>query len=475
MSRSDTEPAATDETHDYSVMDRRRLLELSGVAVAAGLAGCGGGDGGDGGSSDGGGSDGSDGSGGTDGGGGTATSVDSLDYWNIHNGDPFREPINGIVSDFQESSGVTVNTRYVDNDDIAQQLSSAVASDTLPNVGLLAIQTIQRLGADGTLSAESTTSVVEEIGEDDFRDGPLQFMSSGDGGYYGVPADAWVQGIWYRKSAFEEAGLDAPVTWDAILEAAETFHDPDNDTYGIGFGTKIDAYARQCFTQFARSNGARVLDADANVVFDSQAMVETLQFYQDLGQYTPGSVTFDDTRNLYGNEQEHMFLYSSYLLPDLLGDEGQEMVSDTGLAPATEKTRRSTYGQVLGHCIFDAGESQRQASEDLVNHIMTGDSYVDWVHTNPGGTMPVRKSTAESDAYRSNETLSAWSETIGQISSALGNMERFDVVEGKLLPEFGKISSQSLVAEAVNRVVIKGDSPDTVAKEQANKMRNALK
>ncbi|MFC5369129.1 ABC transporter substrate-binding protein [Salinirubrum litoreum] len=435
--------------HTAAVTDalsRRRLLQLGGTAAAAGLAGC------------------------TGGGGG----ADEIDYWNIHNGDDFRGPINGIVDGFEESNGTTVNTRYVDNDDIAEQLSSAVASDTLPNVGLLAIQTIQRLGADGSLAPESTTAVIEEIGTDDFRDGPLQFMSSGDGGYYGVPADAWVQGIWYRRSAFEEAGLDEPVTWDAILEAAETFHDPDNDTYGIGFGTQVDAYARQCFTQFARSNGARVLDADANVVFDSDAMVETLEYYQELGQYTPGSVTFDDTRNLYGNEQEHMFLYSSYLLPDLLSDEGEEMVQDTALAPATENTRRSTYGQVLGHAIFGAGDAALTASEDLVTHIMSGDSYVSWVHTNPGGTMPVRQSTAESDAYRDNDIISAWGETIGQISSALGNMDRFDVVEGTLLPEFGQISSQSLVAEAVNRVVINGDDPETVATEQAEAMRSAL-
>lgn len=445
------EHTTIDHATDGDALTRRQLLQAGSAVAAAGLAGC---------------------SGETGGGGGGGAS--EIDYWNIHNGDDFRQPINGIVSSFEEESGTTVNTRYIDNDSIAEQISSAVASDTLPNVGLLAIQTIQRLGADGTLSVDSTTDVIEQIGTDDFRGGPLQFMSSGDGGYYGIPADAWVQGIWYRKSAFEEAGLNAPVTWDAILEAAETFHDPDNDTYGIGFGTQVDAYARQCFTQFARSNGARVLDADANVVFNSDAMVETLEFYQQLGQYTPGSVTFDDTRNLYANNQEHMFLYSSYLLPTLLNEQGEEMVADTGLAPATENTRRSTYGQVLGHAIFDADDASLSASQDLLTHIMSNDQYVKWVHTNPGGTMPVRQSTAGSEAYRDNEIISAWGETIGQISSALGNMERFDVVDGTLLPEFGQISSQSLVSEAVNRVVISGDDPETVATEQAEKMRKAL-
>jgi multiple sugar transport system substrate-binding protein len=429
---------------------RRNLLKGGAGAAATGLAGCTGFF--------------------TESGG----STNSIDYWNIHNGDPFRDPINSIVSSYEAESGNTVETRYVDNDSISEQISSAVASDTLPSVGLLAIQTIQRLGADGSLSPESTTQAIEDIGQSDFREGPLQFMSAGDDGYYGVPADAWVQGLWYRKSAFEERGLEPPVTWEAILEAAETFHDPDNDTYGIGFGTKVTAYARQCFTPFARSNGARVLDADANVVFDSDEMIEALAYVQELGQYVPGAVSFEDTRNLYGNEQEHMFLYSSYLLPDLLSDKGSEMVEDTGLAPATEKERRSTYGQVLGHCIFENSDDEREISRDFVNHVMNGESYVNWCHTNPGGTMPVLKSTSESEAYRDNEILSAWSDTIEQISSALGNMERFDVVEGNLLPEFGQVTSNSLVAEAVNRVVIEEHDPETVATEQAEKMRDAL-
>lgn len=448
---------------------RRRVLTSSGVALAGGLAGCASGGGnGNGGNGSGG------GDGATGGGNGEGSMANSINYWNIHNGDDFRGPINEIVSSYQEESGRTVETRYIDNDNIEEQISSAVASDTLPSVGLMAIQTIQRLGADGSLAPDATTSVIDSIGKDDFREGPLQFMSAEGGGYYGVPADAWVQGIWYRKSAFEKEGLEPPVTWEAILNAAETFHDPDNDVYGIGFGTKVTAYARQCFTQFARSNGARVLDADANVVFDSKEMVEALSFIKELSQYVPGAVSFEDTRNLYGNKQEHMFLYSSYLLPDLLNNEGSEMVKNTGLAPATEKTQRSTFGQVLGHSIFGKSAAKQQTSQDFINHVMSGDSYVKWCHTNPGGTMPTLKSTAESEAYLDNEILSAWSDTVGQISSALGNMDRFDFVEGKLLPEFGTITSNSLVAEAVNRVSVKGDAPDTVAKEQAEKMRQAL-
>lgn len=400
--------------------------------------------------------------------------ADSIRYWNIHHSSERRQAIEQTVQSFQESEGIQVDANYIDNDDIEQQLSSAIAANRLPDAALLAVQNVQRLGSDGALSTESATQVVEELGEDDFRDATLQFLSDPEGGYYGVPSTSWVQGIWYRKSAFEEEGLDEPLTWDAILEAAETFHDPDNDQYGIGFGNRQTAYARQCFTQFSRANGALVLNADREVVFDQPEMVESLEYVQELGQYTPGAVSFDDTRQLYENEQIHMTMWSTNILRHILNNASEEMAQDTGFGSYTENTRRTTYGQVLGHTIFDKDQAKREASQRLVEHMTSGDAYITWAHSAPGGMIPARTSVTETDQYRDNEILSAWSDTISQFTDAMDNMERFDLVEGTLIPEYGNITSQNLVAEAVNRVVIQGDDPQTVADEQAQRMREVL-
>jgi multiple sugar transport system substrate-binding protein len=400
--------------------------------------------------------------------------ADSVRYWNIHNSNERRQAIQQTIQSFQESGSIQVEANFIDNDEIEQQISSAIAANRLPDVALLAVQTVQRLGSDGALSTESATQVVQDLGEDDFRDATLQFMSDPEGGYFGVPSTSWVQGIWYRKSAFEEQGLDEPLTWDAILEAAETFHDPDNDQYGIGFGNRKTAYARQCFTQFARANGALVLNADKEVVFDAPEMVESLQYVQDLGQYTPGAVSFDDTRQLYENEQIHMTMWSTNILRHILNNASEEMAQDTGFGPYTENTRKTTYGQVLGHTIFDKEQPNRRAAQRLVNHMTSGDAYIAWAHSAPGGMIPARTSVTETDAYRDNEILSAWSDTISQFTDAMDNMERFDLVEGTLIPEYGNIISQNLVSEAVNRVVIQSHDPQTVANEQAQRMREVL-
>lgn len=434
-------------THNTQL--NRRTVLGSAAALAGSLAGClGGGD--------------------SDGGG------NSIEYWSIHNSEDRRSVIQPTVESFEEDSGVDVETNFIDNNDIGTQLQSAISSDSLPDTALLAVQDIQRLGNDDAVSTESATAVVEELGEDDFRDATLNFVSDPDGGYYAVPSTSWVQGLWYRQSAFEEQGLDDPLTWDAILEAAETFHDPDNDTYGIGFGTQQDAYARQCFTQMARANGGLVVNADGEVVFDEPEIVETLEYVQELSQYTPGAITFDDTRQLYENEEIHMTLWSTNILRHILNNVDEEMAQDTGFASYMENTRQSTYGQVLGHPIFNSSDAKQESAQDLVEHVTSGDAYISWAHAAPGGMVPARQSVTETEEYLDNEILSAWGDTISEFTAAMDNMERFDLVDGTQVPAFGDIASAALVEEAVNRVAVQGDDPETVAQEQAEAMRDEI-
>lgn len=139
-----------------------------------------------------------------------------------------------------------------------------------------------------------------------------------------------------------------------------------------------------------------------------------------------------------------------------------------------KRSRKTVYGQVLGHSIIDHDAPKQRASKKLINHVTSGDAYIKWAHAAPGGMVPAWKSVTNTDKYRDNEILSAWGDTINQFTKAMENMERFDLVNGTLIPEFGKLTSNNLVSTAVNRVVIQGHDPKTVAKEQAKRMRNAL-
>lgn len=446
---------------DNNGFDRRTALKGLASGVPLALAGCLGGE-----SSD---------SNQKDGNTQTSDKTTQLKFWTTQVENDRQQVIQDLVSTFDSSHDSSVNMRAVKENDLPTQISSARASDTLPSLGEWGLSPMQKLGSGGLLSKKAAENVIQAVGEDKFYDGALSLAQAPDGGHFAVPFHGWLQGFWYSKSVFEEHNLEAPRTWDQLLTAAKTLHKPDENQFGIVVGTKKTAFARQCFTAFARSNDARVFNEKGEIVFDSPEMVEALDYYAKLAQYTPpGKDTWKTANHTYLNNQCHLVQYSTYLMGDIT-KKGEKMVNDTGFEPTVEHKRQSSFGQiVLLNILSSANTAQRKAAEDLAEFFLTGENYVKWLHMAPGGMNPVLKPTAKSDAYKSNEMLQQWGDTLEGISAGFKNIERFGYVNGKAFPKLGDITSQFLIAEAVSRVT-SGEDPQTVASEQAEKMRSAIK
>ncbi|WP_129113735.1 ABC transporter substrate-binding protein [Halegenticoccus tardaugens] len=399
---------------------------------------------------------------------------EGLTFWTTQVENDRKQVIRDLLGRFESQKSSSVQMISIQEDDLPTRISSARASDTLPVVGEFGLSHMQKLGSNGVLSTQAADDVIESIGKDKFYQGVLDLTQGPDGAHFAIPMHGWLQGFWYSQSVFEEHGLDRPTTWDSLLTAAETLHKPDQNQFGIVVGTKPTSFARQCFTPFARSNDARVFDENGEIVFDSEKMVEALEFYARLAEFTPpGKDSWETANNTYLNDQCHLVEYSTYLMGDV-GDKGKEMVKDSKFAPHIENKRKSSFGQVVALNLFksSSGEELKQG-KTLSEFFMTGDAYIDWLHMAPGGMNPVLKPVAESDEYQSNETLEAWGSTVEDISGAFENIERFGYVNGEVFPEFGEITNQFHVAEAVSRVT-DGEDAQTVASEQAEKMRQTL-
>lgn len=432
--------------------ERRTVLKGIGAAMlASGIAGCIGGGGNSGGDSEG------------------------TTFWTTNVEQDRQKVLESLINSYESDGDGTIDMVPVEEGDLPTEISSAQASRTLPAFGEWGLDPMQNLGTEGLLSTESAESIVDNVGRDDFYEGALSLATSSDGDLLAVPAHGWVHGFWYRQSAFDDAGLSVPTTWDAILEAAQTLHDPDNNQYGIVVGSDETPFARQCFTPYARSNGARVLNGDGEIVFDSPEMVKALEFYGSLAQHSPpGADTFDTANNTYINEQCHLIMYSSYIMGDISSNT-DGMAGDTSFAPYIERNRRSSFGQVVLFNVLDsASDSDRKTAKAFVQHVLTGDQYVDFLHMAPGGMNPVLQSTVESEAYRNNETLQEWGqETLNNISGAFDNIERFGYVDGQMIPAFGEITNRNLVAQAVRRVS-EGENAQSVAADVASQMRDVI-
>jgi multiple sugar transport system substrate-binding protein len=446
-----------------------RRTVLQGIGGATGmtmLAGCLGGIYGGGGNSQ---NQGQSQSGSGDGSGGT-----KITFWTTQVENDRQQVIEQLIRNYESNHPSNIQMIAVKQDNLPTRISTARGSGTLPTVAEFGLAPMQKLGSSGLIAKQAATDVITSIGKDKFYDGALNLTQAPDGGYYAVPMHGWAEGFWYRKSVLEKHGLEQPTTWDRLLKTAKTLHKPDQNQYGVVVGTKKTSFTRQCFTPFARSNGARVFNKKGKIVFDSTEMIEALDFYGKLAQYTPpGKDTWKTANNTFLNKQSHLIEYSTYIMSDL-ADKSTEMVKNTGFVPYVEHERKSSFGQIVALNLFSsASKRQLNAGKKYAKYLMTGDHYIKWLHMAPGGMNPVLKPTARSEKFKNNETLKAWGSTVEDVSEAFANIERFGYIDGKSFPKLGQLTNQYLIVEAVSRVAGGADAA-TVAREQAQKMREVL-
>lgn len=241
------------------------------------------------------------------------------------------------------------------------------------------------------MDTKLNAQIIEDFG--DVYEGVARLMKAPDGGYYGIPFHAWVQGIWYKQNLFKERDLGAPTSWYNILTAAKALNNPEKGFYGVVLPKKADAYTEQVFSQVALSNGARPIDKEGNILFNTPEMIEAFRFYKELGKYSrPGFTGVPEALSSYLNNESAMVFYSTYIMDDITVEEVQKrtaekfdpkLVENTGFANLMINTRPSSFGEVVGLGILKTSKN-KDAAEQWVKFLMSGSNYVYWLHMAPG-------------------------------------------------------------------------------------------
>lgn len=112
-----------------------------------------------------------------------------------------------------------------------------------------------------------------------------------DGQLYGIPVQADMSGLWYRKDWFAEEGLDAPETWESWLAVMDHFAQPETKSrYGHRYAVVLpvtattgEATANLLFP-FLWMVGGQVVDAEGHLVLteNSEKACEVLRFLQTI-------------------------------------------------------------------------------------------------------------------------------------------------------------------------------------------------
>ena len=403
-----------------------------------------------------------------------------IDFWTTDNEEDRVVVYEEIAARYMaENPDIEVRIVPIEEAGVSQRIATALAANRLPDIVRMGIERVATFAADEILDEDASAAVIDSMGEDDFRSGPLAMVTDpATGKYAAVPYDGWIQAIWYRSDVFEEAGLDAPTSWEAIQAACETLPGTGNLLYAVGLGTDPGQnYGQQVFEQVAMSNNAFPFDEAGNVTMNTPEMIEALQFYTDLQKCAiPGPQYWRGSREAYELDQSGMLFYSTYIMDDLVegsgmesGDKVQIAVDDlalnTGFASEMASPNGSaSYGQLVTLGILQGADPEAQK---VVEFFLTDQNYQDVLALAPFGKVPVLKSAVDGwmglDPFFENYS----DETLGQIANGFDTMQRwlfrpdYDATQRAVI---GDIEGRLLIPQVISNIALEGImTPETGA------------
>ena len=312
-----------------------------------------------------------------------------------------------IAAAFEEATGHTVEIIPVTEKDLGTRATAAFAAGDLPDIIYHSIQFLLPWNEAGILDPVAASEVVEALGPDTFASGPLE-IANVEGEYVSVPVDGWTQMIVYRKDLFEENGLEAPTSFEAIQAAVEALHNPP-DIYGFVAATKIDeTYMMQVLEHVALANGYSPVNDDGSINEDKEALVEVLEFYKTLADASPeGELFWEQARELYFAGQAAMIIWSPFIMDELAGlrdaapptinedPTSRELADKTGFVTSfggPSNAEGSAWADARYFGITN--DANTDIAKEFTEFVLS-EGYGDMLSMAPEGKFPIRKGDGE--------------------------------------------------------------------------------
>ncbi|SDE78652.1 ABC transporter substrate-binding protein [Limimaricola pyoseonensis] len=404
-----------------------------------------------------------------------AAQAENLRFWTTEEQPERLAAQQELAAEFEAATGHSVEVIPVTESDLGTRATAAYAAGDLPDVIYHTLQYALPWAEAGILDIDAATDVIELLGEDTFAPGALEMAAVEGGGYASVPVDGWTQMIVYRKDLFDEAGLEAPTSFDAVRAAIEALHNPP-EMYGFVAATKVDEnFMSQVLEHVFLANGVSPVGPDGFQPLDESKTVEVLEFYKAIAEASPpGELYWDQSRSLYFAGDAAMIIWSPFILDELAGlrDSNPPTINDdptsTELASKTGiVTNFSGPSNPDGAAWADiryfgiTNDAATDAAMEFVEFSMS-DGYTKTLSIAPEGKFPVRRGTMEDPGQFS----AAWAELpvgvdrkaplgelydqamVDEIVGGLDVAQRWGVADGQLA-----LASKMINSQAVNRIV----------------------
>lgn len=282
-----------------------------------------------------------------------------------------------------------------------------------------------------------------------------------DGKVYGLPVAASARAMYYNKSLFEQAGIDAPPeTWEELKEDARAISDLGEDIAGYGLqGKEIETDVYFYYPMW--SYGGNILNEDGSSGFGSDAAIQAATLYKSLideglTQDGPTAYSREDVQNLFKQGKVGMMITAPFLSGQIK-QEAPDLQYGIAPIPAGPGGDRGTYGVTDSIIMFSNSDNKDEAWQFL-DYLFTQGPRSEF--TRGEGFLPVNNAVSEEPAFTEDADLKAFAAILpdARFAPVVGGWEEIaDVASSALqrvyLGEATPEEAMGRAAEEANRIL----------------------
>lgn len=291
--------------------------------------------------------------------------------------------LNELSKEYGETvEGFDFEVEFVSSDQLTQKVTILLSSNDLPDICTYesgtrlksVIETGQILDMDATLT---------DLGiRDSLDDGAADLLTTlVDGeGLYDLPLGMNVEGFWYNKALFEEAGIEsAPETWDEFLAACESLKTAGINPIVQG-GSDKWPMTRVLNAYLVRSVGTDAVKnaMDGTTNFTDDEYVAAAQMFADMASeeyFTVGMTTIDSTTaaSMLMNGEAAMMYNGSWMTNNLASEDnaaGEEGIGFFNIPLVNDSSTLTDYSMNCGNIIMFSADKYDEAMADWMTYVI---------------------------------------------------------------------------------------------------------
>jgi multiple sugar transport system substrate-binding protein len=331
--------------------------------------------------------------------------VTSIEYWYWQD-DVSDTTIYDLAVDFEAETGITVHFQdAIAHPRFYDALVNVIAAGNAPDVTHLNTNMMGQL-IESDILEPLDSYIAEWDGADNVVDSMWDYVKNADGsGVYSMPHKYLMFFMFYRADLFEEAGIEVPKTQEEFLAAAEALTVPSKDQYG--FDIRGGANGQDQWAAFLTAGGAKFLDENGDVAFDSPETQATNASYVASYEFAPPGSNTSGFAQIIANFQNGtaaMIINHLGAAKTLVTALGEDKVGAALVPGLTGDPATTTYMGTMNANGVLASSAKKEAAFKWVSFLAEAKAQ-EAITLSANGYLPIEKSVAADPQFDSNKFM----------------------------------------------------------------------